>query len=409
VKRGADGVARLLQVLSRHADLVAEAFVGPVVGGDRARDAALQELMQVGALKPFDEGTYYLTGGLHDYFSVSLASFHAFQALTRIDGQLRQAESQWEELLLLKAAGSLRDVGRLEMALQRSIIDIGDMVERNIQLLNTMVLGHYGNVDNFESKLRQNRFYAREVQNCLRELQKLESFVERMADSARAGGQPQIRQLLRRRLGSHLFDWTSRLKDAQSVISRRLFEARLLERRLQQLARYASWLSSNRTARGWDMEVPATVDAALLRPDPLQVRPQPDITDSSRDNLERLIAAANRLRPAQHARRALADDSSLVLSDSMEDIPSPAAAHQVALLQLLEHLRTAHEPVSLCAWKARVPDLADVPDEHWLLYACVQLRSSRLPMRFIADPVAELLPLNQVFRDVEVGTAAGGA
>jgi hypothetical protein len=404
LKRTSDGVPRLLQVLSRHADIVAEAFAGPVVGGDRARETALQELMQVGALKPFDEGTYYLSGALHDYFSISLASFHAFQTLTRIDGQLRQAESQWDELLLLKAAGAARDVGRLEAALQRSIIDVGDMVERNIQLLNTMVRGHYGNVDSLASKLRQNRFYAREVDNCLRELLKLEGFMERMSDRARAAGEIAIRQLLRRRLGNQLFSWTSRLKDAQSVISQRLFEARLMEERLRQLARYASWLSGNRTAAGWDLEVPSSANMALFRPAPIALRPQPDIADPNPESLGRLIATATRLKRAAVRRAAVVDDSeTLVISEVMESITEEPPPHQAALARLLEHLQSTREPVSLLDWKRQAPEVCDAPDEHWLLYACVQLRAGRVPLRFICDGVPDALAINEPFSDIEVG------
>jgi hypothetical protein len=405
VKPRNDGVQRLLQVLARHSDIVAEAFAGPVVGGERARDAALQDLIEVGALKPYDEGTYYLTGALHDYFSVSLASFHAFQTLTRIDGQLRQANSQWEELQLLRKSGPARDVARLEIALERSIIDVGDMVERNIQLLNTMVLGHYGNVDSFASKLRQNRFYAREVANCLGELDKLQIFAERMADAARAAGQPRIRQLVRRRLVSHLFNWTSRLKDAQSVISRRLFEARVLERRLRQLARYGSWLASNRTSRGWDIqEIPANVNPALLRHEPFKVRPQPDIADPSPDNLGRLIEQAARLKPRVVAVPRVQDpNDSIVVSDEMESVAPVPKAHQVALHRLFEHLQANPEAVSLRGWKAQYSELAEVPDEHWLLYASVQLRAARVPMRFVGAAVPEVLAINESFHDVEVG------
>jgi hypothetical protein len=407
VKPRNEGVQRLLQVLARHSDVVAEAFTGPVLGGDRGREAALQDLMAVGALKPYDEGTYYLTGALHDYFSVSLASFHAFQALTRIDGQLRQADGQWNELQLLRQSGSARDVARLEIALERSIIDVGDMVERNIQLLNTMVLGHYGNVDSFASKLRQNRFYANEVAKCLVELDKLQAVADRLVDAARAAGESRIRQLVRRRLISHLFNWTSRLKDAQSVISRRLFEARLLERRLRQLARYGSWLASNRTARGWDIqEIPANVDPALLQPEPFKVRPQPDIADPSPDNLGRLIEQASRLKPRVISVPRTADaGDSVVVSDEMESVAAPTVPHQVALARLLAHLQGSAEAVSLRRWKDQYSELEEVPDEHWLLYASVQLRAARVPMRFISGAASEVLPINETFHDVEVGPA----
>lgn len=407
MRKAADGVERLLQVLARNAPVVAEAFAGPVHGGDRSREQQIAELMEVGALRPYDEGSYYLTGGLHDYFSVALASFHAFQALTRIDSQLRQADRQWDELLLLRDAGSTRDMRRLEDALQRTIFDIGDTVERNIQLLNTMVMGKYGNVDSFSSKLRQNRYYAREVQNSVAELQKLDSFVERLSSAALAAGQHGIRQLVKRRLGASLFNWTSRLKDAQWVIGNRLFEARQMEQRVRQLSKYAGWLTSNRTATGWD--VPAEQDAplGLFRPAALPIRPQPDVRASNPEVIDHLVLLANKLKPLPGRRRPAPEpEESIVLADTMEEVRLPMSPHQLAVRRLLKLLATpGTRPVSLRAWKRSCSELEAVELEHWLLYASVQVQAARHKLRFVGG-AARANDLNETFTDVVVEPTA---
>lgn len=408
MKAGTGSIQRLLSTLAKHSDLVAEAFAGPVTGGDKQRDTAITELVAIDALKPFEEGTYYLSSGLHDYFSVVLASFHAFQALTRIDGHMRQARGQWEELCNLKRAGANRDMRRLESALERSVIEVGDIVERNIQLLNTMVLGQYGNVDSLNSKLRQNRYYAQEVQTCLKELAKVDSFVQEVTEGSIATGMPRMRQLVQRRLGTQLLPWAARLKDAQAVISRRLFEAKLMERRLKQLARYASWLSSNRTSDGWEVDVKEDADPALFRTEPVLARPQPDITDPDTQNQAKLVEVANKLPPQRAARPAESpDELSMVLSESMETIEVTPAAHELAIGQLREALAAQVAPVSLRAWKEMFPELDAVPTEHWLLFAVSQLRTDEVALRFVGEPSLESFPINESFFDVEVAVAAG--
>lgn len=404
------GIQKLLATLAKHSDLVAEAFDGPIGTGDRARDAAIAELTAVDALKPYDEGTYYLCSGLHDYFSVVLSSFHAFQSLTRISGIVRQAGGQWDELRTLKRAGAHKDMRRLEMALQRSVIEVGDVVERNIALLNTMVLGQYGNVDNLKSKLRQNTYYSVEVQTCLRELRLVEAFVERVSDSSLAEGLSDVRRLVQRRLGAQLFPWSSRLKDAQAVISRRLFEAKLMERRQRQLARYASWLASNRTTEGWDIAVDEAVDPVLFGPSMLMLRPQPDVADSSNANIDRLVEAAHRLPREKTLALPLPtlDATTLVLSDEMEPLSLVLEPHELALGLLRIQLTSTLAEVSLRTWRAENPALDDLSDEVWLHYAADSLRDGAFMLRFIWNGHVDPFPINEPFYDIRVSLLPPG-
>ncbi len=350
-----------------------------------------------------------------------LASFHALQALTRIRGHIHQASEQWEELRLLRMAGATKDVRRLEAALERSVIEIGDVVERNIALLNSMVLGQYGNVEDLQSKFRQNRFYSREVKTSLGELNQVDHFVQRVSEGAVGEGLSRIRQLVVRRLGSQLLPWASRLKDAQSVISRRLFEARLMERRLKQLARYSSWLVANPTQSGWDIEVAEGVNPALCRPGPLAIRPQPDFSDPSAANMSRLVEAARRLPKTarlRHGQQAVDEQDNIVISDQVTPYVVPLQPHEVALERLCAELDersrnhdASADTVSLSTWKAAaqelVPGLDQTPLEHWLIYAATQLLNSDYRLRFVAAEETEPFPLNTRFHDIEVWWANG--
>jgi hypothetical protein len=418
VSNPSDSIQRLLATLNKHSDIVSEAFAGPVAGGDREREKAIAALVAVGALKDYEEGTYYLSASLHGYFSTVLSSFHALQALTRIRGLLHQANEQWDELRRLRAAGASSDIRRLEVALERSIIEVGDVVERNIGLLNAMVMGQYGNVSDLASKFRQNRFYAREVDTSLRELRQVEAFVDKVSEST-GDGLARIRQLVVRRLGAELLPWSARLKDAQSSISRRLFEARLMERRLRQLARYSSWLTSTPTQGGWDIEIAEDIDLALHRPQQLELQPQPDFRDPTTVNMERLVGAALRLpRPRElsaPARRTVPDDD-VVIADEVLPFVVVLEPHEVALERLGVDLDLRAgagnvDAVLLSWWKSQaeeaVPGLADMSTEEWLFHAATHLAAGdyRLDFHRSVEDRVDPFPVNTRFHDIGVTPA----
>lgn len=407
MKTSLTGIQKVLSVMHRHAALIEEAFKGPISGGDRQREAAITELAAVGALKPYDEGTYFLTSGLHDYFSVHLSSYHAFQALTRITSLHQQANRQWDEIWKLKQSGAHKDARKLELAFHRSIIEIRELMERNIGLLNSMVLGQYGNVENLSSKLRQNSYYTREVQTCLAELLLIEKFVNRIADDTIVRGMLDIGRIVQRRLGSQLLPWSSMLKDAQAEMSKRLFHAKLMERRQQQLAKYGSWLAGNKGTDGWDIEIDDTFDQTLLPPSMLGFRPQPYFGETSSANVQRMVEISHRL-PKQEERPNIVTergDTTAVLADEMVEIEEELEPHEEALRLLKEHLEAFKKEVSLVQWREQSKDLQDLDDEIWLFYVITQLPSSEYDIRYLTDNAGETMPINEPFYDIAVRVA----
>lgn len=75
---------------------------------------------------------------------------------------------------------------------------------------------------------------------------------------------------------------------------------------------------------------------------------------------------------------------------------------QMALRELLAEAAVATDPVSLVAWKSDKPEIADMPDQAWLMYACTQLLGSGLHLNFVGDPVPEVFAINEGFHDIEV-------
>ena len=398
-------VQRLLAGLAKHADLVAEAFEGSVSGGDRQRNASIEALSSLSVLKPYDEDSYRLNPRLREFIADYFTSYQAFQALRRVSGTMQQAREQWRELRRLKLTGAnSKDIIRLQVAFDESVVEMAYAIENNLRLLHSLIATQYGNVDDFGTKLRQNRYYAQQVKHFLQDVEAIDGFVEMVSDEAIAAGLPHMKQLVTRRLGAKRLQWTSEIKDAQAVISKRLFEAKLMEVRVKRLSRFALWLARNRTSDGWEVTVEETADPALVRPEPFPLRPQPDVTDTYPEVRDGLLAAFAKMPKAVGAKPAEADPGpQLLQEDEAEELQEVQEPHQAALHDLVAEVLATSEPISLLRWKTGRPELADMPDEAWLMYSCLQLRGSGFPVDFIHDDAElEPFPINEQFQDIEV-------
>lgn len=398
-----DQVQKLLACLSKHADLIASAFEGSVSGGDKQRDAGIEALFAVGALKPYDEDSYRLNPRLREFLADYFSSYHAFQALRRVSGTMQQAQEQWRELRRLKAAGSVKDQDRLFAAFDESIVEIAYSIEHNLAMLHSLLSTQYGNVDDLNSKLRQNRYYSRQVDQFLLDVKGIDAFVEKTADEATASGLPEVRRLVTRRLGAKCLAWNSQIKDAQAVISKRLFEAKLLEARLKRLARFSLWLTRHRTADGWELPVDAEAPIALFRPNRVGLRPQPDVTDTDPATWENLLVAASRM-PAKKILPAKRLDAGpqLVIEDNetVVDVPQDPIEH--ALRELAAQASRSDEGISLLSWKRERAELADMSDEAWLMFSCTQLKGGGFRLNFASLDNLDPFAVNESFYDIEV-------
>ncbi len=397
-----DQVQKLLASLAKHSDLIAEAFEGALSGGDKQRNAGIEALFGLGVLKPYDEDSYRLNPRLREFFADYFSTYHAFQALRRVSGTMQQAQDQWTELRRLKASGASRDVVRLYAALDESIVEMAYSIEHNLAMLHSLLATQYGNVDDLNSKLRQNRYYARQVAQFLRDVEGIDAFVQQIAEEAIASGLAEVRHLVTRRLGARCLNWTSQIKDAQAVISKRLFEAKLMEDRLRRLSRFALWLARHKTADGWEVAVESSASAALFRPEPIELWLQPDVADTDPSAWEGLLAAAAKLPPKKTPAAPRAAQGPQLLQeddDNVEELVDPA---QKALRELVTHACRSDAPISLLGWKRARPELVDVSDEAWLMFSYLQLQGGGMRLRFVEQPELDPFPVNEAFHDVQV-------
>lgn len=396
-------VQKLLTSLARHADLISEAFDGAVSGGSKERNSSIETLFGLSVLKPYDEDSYRLNPRLREFFADYFSSYHAFQALRRVSGTMQQAQEQWRELRRLKSAGAVKDAWRLHAALDESIVEMAYSIEHNLAMLHSLLSTQYGNVDDLNSKLRQNRYYARQVAQFLRDVEGIDAFVEQISEEAIASGLTDIRLMVIRRLSAKRLAWTSQIKDAQAVISKRLFEAKLMEARLKRLARFSLWLTRHRTADGWDLIVGEGTNAAIFRPEPIEMRPQLDVADTDPAAWDGLIGAVAKLPPKRQPVVVAPDAGPQLFIEEEEDgLAEPMDPTRRALRELVDFASRSEIPISLLVWKRGRSDLAEVSDEAWLMFSCMQLKGCGLRLSFVDALTLDPFPINESFNDVKV-------
>ncbi|CAN7599490.1 hypothetical protein [Polaromonas sp. LjRoot131] len=378
-------IQRVLSTLASHGDLIAEGLVGTIHsgGGYRARDKAIEALVSIHALTPYEEGAYRLNPRLREFISDHLVSYNAFQTLTRLRDQIYQARTQWTNLRLMHSEGVVTDAEKLEWALDDTVTNISYEMDRNLTLLNSHISTEYGNVESLSAKIRQNVFYAKEVKSCLDEIRQLDSTVEMIDGEALSGGFQRVRALVNGRLRSRLHHWTTRLNDIQHEISKRLFKARKLEQKLRNLGKVALWLNQNQLTGGFDIDVDESLPVALITPTVVVNTWNVDVRDTDPIVYDGLVAAVARLpAPRMPPVEQAAPDAQQVMSVVQEIV----VAEREPVDDLIEHLLDVMlgEPdrgMSLLEWK-RTHGLADVGDEEWLLYASSQMAT----MGYKVDP-----------------------
>lgn len=360
--------------------------------------------MGIGALKPFDEDTYRINPRLREFLSDHLANYHAFEALRLVRGTITQARAQWGELKLLRhASGTAKDQARLLAALEESISEIAYSVEHNLSMLHALLTTQYGNVENLQTKLRQNRYYESQVRSFGNDVQVIARFAEDLAEEANSSSIWEVRHMAVRRLTARIIQWTGKIKDAQSLISERLFKAEKMAERLRLLSRYSLWLGRHRMSPGWDIDVSASSPLALFEPLRLPFKPQPDVSDDDQVIVEGLLRAVARM-PAQELkpRVPVEEEPQLLISDEDDVVTEEPDPVREAILKLSLEAHRSEQPISLLSWKTSHPELEVIGDETWLLYAGTQLRSIGLQMNYCQPRVLDTFEINDTFYDIEI-------
>lgn len=407
---------QLFKALATHESLIVEAYKGELIGGgkDKQRVAAIDLLLKMGLLKPFEEDVYRLNPMLRTFLSDYQSTFHAFQALQRVDAITKQADTLWVELARKKEMGldGTRDFASIAYLFDDAVANMSYAVERNLSLLHALLSTQYGNVEDLTTKLRQNEFYQKQVVVFLRELNEIQAFVAKVADDALAKGLVQARRMVLSRLASKMVSWTGKVKDAQAVIYKRAYIAKLMQERLQNLARFSLWLDQDKTTDGWELDVNKDTRPVLFGPSSIKFNSSLDVSDDSEELTMPVMLKAVQSMPSPKetdAQKRLRDelqqpepDYFIVEDDDDEPLLEVVDPTHISIMDLSVKARCSTEPISMLAFKRAYPALEKVGDEEWLIYASVQLKALNLDVTYLLQPTNDLVPMNEFFYDALV-------
>lgn len=403
-----DQIQQLLQVLSSQGALVSEGLDGTVYwGGGKARDKGIDALVSIHALTPYEENSYRLNPRLREFISDHLVSYNLLTTLTRLSEPLYRAKTQWVNLKDMKNSGILGDAEKLEWALDDTVTEIVYVIDRNLTLLDSIISTSYGNVESVAFKIRQNHFYAREVERALKELAQLDAMIDQIDADSLATGFIGVRQLMNVRLRSRLHLWSTRLNDIQARISKRLFQAQKIEKKLVTLGKMTLWLTQHKTSAGIPVDIDNSFPIELLRPDQIRVSPQLDVRDTDPVVWDTLVDAVDRMpAPVAFAPEAIDEKIQVVEYTGIQEITLKSDPVDEIIEQLADAIyQGTADKVSLLDWKQSRRELDEVTEEEWLLYAASQLVSQGLQADF--QMVARGVGVhNDLFDDVLVFAAS---
>ena len=340
---------------------------------------------------------------LRDFLAENLSNYHALQALRNVIGPIQEAGARWQEMLQLRRSGSMRDFARMAKAFDFATVDIAHAIEHNLERLHNLLSTQYGNVEDLRAKVRQNRYYAGQVRSFLQHVQRIDTLVETVSADAVAYSLLEYRHMVIKRLASRQLQWTSQIKDAQTQISSRLFEAKLMELRLSRLARFSMWLSQHKTEDGWEVPVDESTDLAMLRPDTIEVRPQPDVQDVDQSIQDALVGIATKMPLAKRLEPPREPPPpQMIIEDEKSEPVVELNPLKVMFRELIESIELAQQPLSLREWKRGRPDLAQFTDGAFLMFLIQPLRKVGMELTYVWPPDPDPFPINEPFHDLQV-------
>lgn len=386
----------VLQTLSRHADLVAQALAGVVAVGDDVSHAEILALRQVGALRPVGDDGYRLHPRLREYLQDHLQLFPAFQSLADIGAKITLLKSLWDEVELLR--GDRESVVGMIDELQTTVLDIADTMNRNMLQLQILMSTRYGNVRSLDAKKSQNRFYQKQTSALSGDVQRLGREAERVEREASTRGRDDLARFIRRQLLTNMMSWQHGLSDMQTFLRNEIYRLRVVEQDLKLLARTDMLLRQQPGWRGFEVDFSGEIPDFLLATclSPLVAHAEP--MESDRGMVDEMAMLARAL-PSKTARPEPTEVPKRYTRIVDVPAPRPITPAMKALGRLLHDVDTATNGLSLIEWREGNVDAQTMPASIWLVLALAALRAGQHEVHLVHNLPRDGERFAHTFRD----------
>lgn len=373
----------VLKTLHQHSDLVEHALAGVIEPEGHSQGNAIVALRQASALRPAGEDGYRLHQKLREYLQDHLQLFPAFQSLAEIGSRISQVNALWMEVDQIRRHSDAETVHSLVDTIQTTVFDIGDSMDRNMLLLQTLMSTRYGNVRSLTAKKSQNRYYQQQTNTLADDLVRLSRVCDKVEREASTRGMEDLARFLRRNLLSRVMDWQQGMAEMQTLIRKEIFRMREVERNLKLLARMDMLLRQQPSWRGFEADLQGDIPDFLMAASlpPLVAHVEPLDTDRIMlEEMQRLAAALPAKLPVPEATEPPKRYTRIVDTPRIPE-PSPAA---LALDRVYADLQGSSGKLSLSRWRMNDPDALTMTPNVWLVFAVMGLRGRKVTVDLIA-------------------------
>lgn len=342
----------VLRTLYQHADLVEQVRRDGLVPAQRdgTVSAAIAALRQSSALRPVGDGGYRLHSKLRDFLNDHFQLFSPYQGLAEISSRYELAKQLWKEVEDLDLARDYEVVESVLRQIESTVLDIADSVEGNLLYLNTLLSTRYGNVATLHAKKSQNRFYQRETQKLVMDMQRMAGVFRMIEEASLLGGRAELSRYIRMNLLSRMQGWQSSMSEMLSLLSRDIFRIRTIDRYHQQIARLDLLMHQQPSWLGIDFDMTQEIPDILLVARIENFLPQLDPMDSHHKIQQVLVEEVAKFPPPVTKEPCKPEVRFMLVEEEQEKLDPTDA--DLALTRLLERVmnfssRHSHN-VSLC-------------------------------------------------------------
>ncbi|ABD72164.1 hypothetical protein Rfer_4478 (plasmid) [Rhodoferax ferrireducens T118] len=398
----------VLLSLSRHAEVIEHALSGVISAETGTPRLAISALRQASALLPAGEDGYRLHTKLREYLHSHLQLYPAFQSLAEIGSRISQVNSLWTELELVHNTVDKATANDLLESLQTTVFDIGDSMDSNMLLLQTLLSTRYGNVKSLEFKKRQNRYYQQQTAALAADLARLSKvcdIVEREASSRAMEG---LARFIRRNILPRIMPWQHGLSEMQTHLSKEIFRIREVERNHMLLARLDMMLRQQPAWRGIDADLSQDIPDFLLAASLPAMVAHVEPMEADRSMLEEMESLARDLPPKRPFTMDAEAPKRYIRIVDPPNAPQPSAA-ALALKRLTRDVNAAEAGVSLITWRDSDTDALSLAPNVWLVFAIMALRSLKMNVQLVANAPRDGERFAHTFRDAVATSKAAMA
>lgn len=120
------------------------------------------------------------------------------QSLAEIGSRITQVNSLWIEIDQFRRSKEAEVTNRLVDTIQTTVFDIGDSIDRNMLLLQTLMQTRYGNVQSLAAKKStENRYYQQQTNTLADDLVRLSRVCDKVEREASERGMEDLARFMR--------------------------------------------------------------------------------------------------------------------------------------------------------------------------------------------------------------------